>query len=94
MQLFASTLTMQASKAADRRSVSGGLGICEGACSSWFSGTQKCVTFPTTEAEYVALTDFMKEVFFLRQVYRFMLPAVGVPYIPVVEDTEGAVQLV
>ena len=42
----------------------------------------------------MALTDFMKEVFFLRQVYRFMLPAVGVPYIPVVEDTEGAVQLV
>ena len=58
VQLFASTLTMQASKAADRTSVSGGLGICEGACS--FSGTQKCVTFPTTEAEYVALTDFMK----------------------------------
>ena len=33
-----------ASKAADSRSVSGGLVMCGGACVSWFSRAQKCVT--------------------------------------------------
>ena len=46
-----------ASKAADRRSVSGGLVMCGGGCISWFSRTQKCVTLSTTEAEYVSLAD-------------------------------------
>ena len=44
-----------ASTAADRRLVSGGLVMCGGACVSWFSRTQKCVTLSTSEAEYVAL---------------------------------------
>ena len=91
MQVFADA--DYASKAADRRSVSGGLVMCGGACVSWFSRTQKCVTLSTTEAEYVALADVMKEVLFLRQVWRFMLPDVGMPCIPVFEDNEGAVQL-
>ena len=82
-----------ASVAADRRSVSGGLVMCGGACVSWFSRTQKCVTLSTTEAEYVALADVVKEVLFLRQVWRFMLPDVGVTCIPVFEDNQGAVQL-
>ncbi|CAB1103333.1 unnamed protein product [Ectocarpus sp. CCAP 1310/34] len=63
-----------ASKAADRRSVSGGLVMCGGGCVTWFSRTQKCVTLSTTEAEYVAIADVLKEVLFLRQVWRFMLP--------------------
>ena len=67
-----------ASKAADRRSVSGGLVMCGGACVSWFFGTQKYATLSTTNAEYVAL--------FLRQVWRFMLPDVSMPCIPVFED--------
>ena len=46
-----------ASKATDRRSVSGGAVICAGVCVCWFSRTRKCVTFSTTEAEYVALAD-------------------------------------
>ena len=49
-----------ASKATDRRSVSGGLMVCRGVCVSWFS-RQKCVTLSTTEAEYVALADVIKE---------------------------------
>ena len=53
-----------ASKAADTRSVSGGL-MCGGACVRGFSRTQKCVTLSTTEAEYVALGDIAKEVLFL-----------------------------
>ena len=49
------------SKATDRRSVSGGVIMCGGASVSWFSRTQKCVTLPTSEAEYVALGDAVKE---------------------------------
>ena len=51
-----------ASKAADRRSVSGGAVMRVGACVCWFSRTQKCVTFSTTEAEYAALADPIREV--------------------------------
>ena len=91
MQVFADA--DYASKATDRRSVSGGLVVCGGASVSWFSRTQKCVTLSTTEAEYVALADVIKEVLFLRQIWRLMLPEVGMPCIPVFEDKEGAVQL-
>ena len=82
-----------ASKAADKRSDSGGLVMRGGACASWSSGAQKYVTLSTTEAEYVALADVIKEVLFFRQVWPFMLPEVGMPCIPVFEDNQGAVQL-
>ena len=48
--------------------------MCAGACVYWFSRTQKCVTLSTSEAEYVALGDAVKELLFLRQVWRFMIP--------------------
>ena len=82
-----------ASKATDRRSVSGELITCGGASVCWFSRTQKCVTPSTSEAEYVALGDAVKELLFLRQVWRFMLPSKVMPYFPVFEDNQGAVQL-
>ena len=82
-----------ASKATDRRSVSGGLVMCGGASACWFSRTQKCVTLSTSEAEYVALGDAIKELLFLRQVWRFMLPINVMPCFPVFEDNQGAVQL-
>ncbi|CAB1101054.1 unnamed protein product [Ectocarpus sp. CCAP 1310/34] len=82
-----------ARKAAGRRPVSGGLVMCGGGCISWFSRTQKCVALSTTEAEYVSLADVMKEVLFLRQVWRFMLPEAGMPCISVFEDNQGAIQL-
>ena len=50
-----------ASKATDRRSVSGGAILCGGACVCWFSRTQKCVKLSTSEAEYVAIGDQVKE---------------------------------
>ena len=53
-----------ASKATDRRSVSGGIVMCGGAAVSWFSRTQKCVTLSTSEAEYVAMADSIKEALF------------------------------
>ena len=77
-----------ASRATDGRSVSGGSTMCAGACVCWFSRTQKCVTLSTSEAEYVALGDAVKELLFLRQVWRFMIPGKGMPCFPVFEDNE------
>ena len=70
-----------ASKATGRRSVSGGAIICAGACVCWFSRAHKCVTLSTSEAEYVALGDAVKELLFLRQVWSFMLPGKGIRYL-------------
>ena len=58
-----------------------------------FARTQKCVTLSTSETEYVALGDAGKELFFLRQVGRFMIPGKGMPRVPVFEDNQGALQL-
>ena len=83
------------SKATDRRSVSGGAIMCGGACVCWFSRTQKCVTLSTSEAEYVAHGDAVKELLFLRQVWHFMSPGKykGMPCFSIFEDNQGAVQL-
>ena len=68
--------------------------MCAGACVCWFSRTtQKCVTLSTSEAEYVALGDAVKELLFLRQVWRFMIPDKEMPCFPVFEDSQGALQL-
>ncbi|CAB1098397.1 unnamed protein product [Ectocarpus sp. CCAP 1310/34] len=82
-----------ASKAADRRSVTEGIVTCGGGAVPWFSRTKKCVTLSTTEAGYAALGDVVKESLFLRQIWRFMLPQVGMPCIPIFEDNQGAIQL-
>ena len=82
-----------ASKATDRRAVSGGVIMCGGASVCWFSTTQKCVTLSTSEAEHVALGDAVKELLFLRQIWRFMLPSKVMPCFPVFEDNQGAAQL-
>ena len=67
--------------------------MCGGAFVFWFSRTQKCVTLYTFEAEYVALGDAVKELLFLRQVWRFMIPGKEMPCFPVFEDNQGALQL-
>ena len=65
-----------ASKATGRRSVSGGVVMCGGGSVCWFSRTQKCVTFSTSEPEYVALGDAVKKLLFSRHIiWRFMLPS-------------------
>ena len=63
-----------ASKATDRRSVSGGAVLRAGACVCCFSRTQKRVTPSTTEEEYVALGDTMTEAMFIRYVRSFIFP--------------------
>ena len=55
--------------------------------------TQKCVTLSTSEAEYVALGDTLKNLLFLRQVWRFMLPGKRMSCFPIFEDNQGAVTL-
>lgn len=82
-----------ASKAADRRSVSGGVVMCAGGAVIWISKTQRCVTMSTSEAEYVAMGDVVKELLFIRQVWGFMLPTAPTPCIPVYEDNQGAIQI-
>ena len=48
-----------ASRDTNRRSVSGGVMMCAGAC-HFFSKTQKSVTLSSTDAEYVALAAGIK----------------------------------
>ena len=61
-----------AHKVEDRRSVSGVAVCCGGTLVSWFSRTQKCVTLSTTEAEYVAMADGVKEALYVRGVLVFL----------------------
>ena len=47
----------------------------------------------TSEAEYVALSEVVKKVIFLRQVQEFMQPSMRVGAVNVFEDNEGAIKL-
>ena len=82
-----------AHKVEDRRSVSGVAVCCGGTLASWFSRTQKCVTLFTTEAEYVAMADGVKEALYVRGVLVFLMPNRGSPSIRVFEDNKGAIDL-
>ena len=93
LELVAYADANYASKAADRRSISGGAVMCAGACVCWFSRTQKCVTLSTTEAEYVALADTIKEAMFMRYVWSIISPSCGAVCTTVFEDNTGATQL-
>ena len=82
-----------ASKATDRRAISGGVMMCGGAAVSSSSRTQKCVMLSTTEAEYVAMPEHAKESPFVKHVWCFILPARGIPCMKNFEDNQGAVQM-
>ena len=47
----------------------------------------------TSEAEYVALSEAVKEALFLRQVQGFMEPSIKIGTVNVVKDNEGAIKL-
>ena len=47
----------------------------------------------TSEAEYVALSEAVKKVIFLRQVQEFMEPLMRVGTVNVCEYNEGAIKL-
>ena len=71
LELIGFAVADYASKATDKRSASGGAVMFAGACVCWFSRTQKCAKLSTTEAEYVALGDTIKEAMFIRFVLYF-----------------------
>ena len=82
-----------ADKAEDRRSISG-VAVCGGATLvSCFSKTQMCVTLFTTEAEYVAFADGVKETLYVRGILAFLMPSLGPMSIGVYEDNKGAKDL-
>jgi len=60
---------------------------------SWLSSTQKIVTLSTTEAEYVALGDGVKEALFAKAVASFLVPGLTEKIILAIVDNEGAINL-
>ena len=49
-----------------RRSVSGGVVMCAGACVSFYFRAQKPITLSSTEAEYAAMATGVREMVFMR----------------------------
>ena len=82
-----------ASKATDRRSVSGALVFVAAMLVVWISRTQKCVSQSTSEAEYLAMGDGVKEALFVNGILQFLRPSVESRKIEVLEDNEGAIAL-
>ena len=60
---------------------------------SWHSRMQEVTASGTSEAEYFALSEVVKEVLFLRQVQEFMEPSIKVGAVSVLKDNEGTIKL-
>ena len=60
---------------------------------SWLSRMLEVTASGNSEAEYVALSEVVKEVLFLRQVQEFMEPSMRVGAVNVFKDSEGAIKL-
>ena len=75
-----------------RRSVSGHVIYYSGALVSWRSKMQQCVTLSSTEAEYVACSQCVVEMEFLRQMLESMGEEVELPMTVYVDNT-GAIDL-
>ena len=71
----------------------GGSGYPRNTTVGWICSTQKIVTLSTTEAEYVALGDGVKEVLFAKSVASFLVPSLSQKTIKVVVDNDGAIKL-
>ena len=76
-----------------RRSVSGSVLMLAKGAISCHSRMQEVTASGTSEAEYVALSEVVKEVLFSRQVQEFMEPSMSVSAVNVFEDNEGAIKL-
>ena len=81
-----------ASKATDRRSVSGAMVFVAAMLVVWISRTQKCVSQSTSEAEYLAMGDGVKEALFVAML-QFLKRSRKPRKIDVLEDSEGAIAL-
>ena len=82
-----------ASKATDRRSVSGAVVMFAGVCMMYLCRTKKSVALSSTETEYVAMADGMKEAIFLRYLWSFIFPYRDVGCTFIHEDSVSAIHL-
>ena len=82
-----------ASKATDRRSVSGAMVFVASMLVVWISRTQKCISQSTSEAEYLAMGDGVKEALFVNGMLQFLRPSKKPRKIDVREDNSGAIAL-
>ncbi|CAB1116481.1 unnamed protein product [Ectocarpus sp. CCAP 1310/34] len=80
--------------AEDRRSVSGLATTVGGTVISHGSKTQAIVSLSSTEAEYIAAGEGVKEALFVRAVLSFIAPETSGSSIQVLEDNQGAMALV
>jgi hypothetical protein len=76
----------------NRRSTSGFVFLFNGAPVSWSSKLQQCVSFSTTEAEFVAASDTSKEAIWLQQRLKKEKGAIIGP-VPIRCDNQGAIRL-
>ena len=76
-----------------RRSVSSAVLMLAKGAISWHSRMQEVTTSSTSEEEYVALSEVVKEVLFLIQAPEFMKPSLRVGAVNVFEDNEGTIEL-
>ena len=74
-------------------SVSGAVVMLAKGAVSWYSRMHAVTASGTSEAEYVALSEAVKDVLFLRQVQDFMEPAMRIGAVYVFEDNKGAIKL-
>ena len=82
-----------ASKATDRRSVSGVVVMFAGACVMYLCRAQKSVALFSMKAEYVAMAGAMKEAIFLRYLWSFIFPDRDVGCTLIHEDNVSAIHL-
>ena len=76
-----------------RRSILGTVVMLAKEAISWHSRMQAVMASGTSEVEYVALSEAVKEVLFLRQLQDFMEPSMRIGAVNVFEDNEGAIKL-
>ena len=67
--------------------------MCAGVCVSLLYRTQKSATLSSTEAEYVAMADGLKEAIFLRYLWSFIFMDRDGGCTLVKEDNVGALHL-
>lgn len=76
-----------------RHSVSWGAVHLGGGAINGFPRTQEITAAGTSEAEYVELSEIVKELFFLCQVQAFIMPALESHPIDIMEDNKGAIKM-
>ena len=77
----------------DRKSRTGYLFILANAAVAWCSKRQGCTADSTTEAEFVAMSESVKEAIWLRRLLQSLGFPTTVPT-PIFSDNQGAIQLV